>query len=149
MALLDNDRLAHWFLAVLFGWTVCFLIIGYPIFHLGLDIPLMRVAVFVSAACALQLMFVPWLYSARATPQNPNGHVLRRALAVLTWLSSMTLFLFYFVQRGVEHDSAAQAGRFFMLLSLVAVLVLLIFSVAVTRDNIRAFIIRLNIFRTK
>jgi hypothetical protein len=147
--MLNNDRLSNWFLTALCGWTICFLIIGIPIFHLWLHVSTTTIAVFVGIGCASQLVVVPWLYSARATPQNPEGLVTRRTAAVLTWISLMTVLFFCYVQRGWPHDPAANEARVIFSASLVVLLILLSVAVAHSLNVIRALSARSQFFRPK
>jgi hypothetical protein len=97
MALLDNDRLSHWFAGALFTWLVIFLIWGLPVFHLWLKIPTARIAAYTGICCAMQLAITPWLFSARATRQNPKGLVIRRAGVLIVLFSGITLLLLSYI----------------------------------------------------
>jgi len=98
--LLNNDRLSHWCLGVFFSWIVCFLLFGIPLFHLWLRIFNRQDCYFIRHLCGVQLAITPWLYSSRATPQNPDGWLAERAAAVFVWFSLTALLLFYYIQRG-------------------------------------------------
>src|ERR1700687_4693681 len=86
--LFDNDRLSHWFAGALFSWLMMFLLLGLPIFHLWLKIPTPTIAMVTGICCATQLAATPWLFSARATRQNPSGRIARRGIAVAAWFSA-------------------------------------------------------------
>jgi hypothetical protein len=131
------------------GWVLCFLIIGIPILHFGLNLSLMRIAILAAIACASQLMFVPWLYSARATSQNPQGFVLRRAAAVLGWLSLMTLSLFCYLQSTWPDNPRGREARIILSVSLAVIVIFLIAAVAITRDSIRNAITKSRLFSHK
>lgn len=107
--MLNNDRLSHWCVGAVFAWAGAFGLLGLPIFHLWLGVPIKKIAVFSVLACGLQLVFTPWLFSARSTPQNPIGLRLRRGIAVIVWLSLLDLLFSYFVLRNAAPDSDARA----------------------------------------
>jgi hypothetical protein len=125
VALINNDRISHWYLGCLLAWAVCFLFLGIPIFHLGFGSSISKIAISLAICCGAQLAITPWLYSARATPQNPNGFVGRRTAAVFVWCSLTALFLFYYIQRGWPSSQAAQQARIIMSVGLVVFLVIL------------------------
>jgi hypothetical protein len=107
--MLNNDRLSHWCVSAVLAWAAAFGLLGLPIFHLWLAVPINKIAVFSLLACALQLAFTPWLFSARATIQNPAGLLLRRGVAVIVWLSLLGLLFACFVLRDAPSDSGARA----------------------------------------
>jgi hypothetical protein len=45
MALLNSDRLSHWFVGAVLGWAASLLLIYIPIFHWGLGFPNAKIAV--------------------------------------------------------------------------------------------------------
>jgi hypothetical protein len=47
--------------------------------------------------CAIQLAVTPWLFSARATSQNPSGRPAQRAAAVAVLASLMALIFFAYI----------------------------------------------------
>jgi succinate dehydrogenase hydrophobic anchor subunit len=94
MALLDNDRLSHWFAGAVFTWVMIFLIWGVLVFHLWLKVPTATIAEFTGIGFALQLAITPWLFSARATRQNPSGQITQRAAAVTVLLYAEALLFF-------------------------------------------------------
>jgi len=94
---LNNDRLSHWYVGILLSWIVCFLLFGIIIFHLWLGFSIVRIAVSVSICCGVQLIILPWLYSARVTSKNPGGLIGQRTAAVCVWLSLTALLLFYYI----------------------------------------------------
>jgi hypothetical protein len=95
--ILDNDRLSHWFAGAVLGWAVSLPVLWIPIFHLWLGAPIAKVAICAGIACASQLAITPWLFSARATPQNPGGNIARRSVVVIVWISVFCLALFSYV----------------------------------------------------
>ncbi len=101
---LNNNRLSHWLAGALLSWTVMFLLVGLPIFHSWLRIPIARIATFSTICCAIQFAVTPWLFSARATPQNPDGQFTQRAAAVTLLFSLMALLFFYYVRRTWPED---------------------------------------------
>jgi hypothetical protein len=117
--LLNNDRLSHWCLGVFFSWIVCFLLFGIPLFHLWLGFSIAKIAISLGICCGVQLAITPWLYSSRATPQNPDGLVGRRAAAVFVWFSLTALLLFYYIQRGWPSNPTAEQARIIMSVALV------------------------------
>jgi hypothetical protein len=125
MALLNNDRLSHWYVGVFSAWTIFFLLFCIPIFNLGLGFSIIKIAVSTGICCGTQLVVTPWLYYARSTPQNPDGLVGLRTLAVFVWLSLSALLLFYYIQRGWPSNQAAYQARVIMSISLVVVLIIL------------------------
>jgi hypothetical protein len=109
--LLNNDRLSHWLAGAALCWTVCLLLLFIPIFHLLLGFSIAKIVVSAGICCAVQLAATPWLFSARATRQNPSGRIARRAVVVIVWLSLTALLLFYYFQRGWPNNSNAQVFR--------------------------------------
>lgn len=98
--LLNNDRLSHWCVGALLTWALGFLLWGILVFHFWLGVPVAKIAAFTGIGCALQLAITPWLFSARATLQNPTGKVTRRYAAVVVWISLTIVLFVYFIQRG-------------------------------------------------
>lgn len=94
----DNDRLSHWFAGALLSWTVMFSLVALPIFNLWLRVPVARIATFVATCCAIQFAVTPWLFSARATPQNPSGRVTQRAVVVTVLFCLISLLFFHYVR---------------------------------------------------
>lgn len=123
--LLNNDRLFHWFLGGLLSWSICVLILGIPIFHLWLGVSIAKIVVSACICCGVQLGVTPWLYSARATPQNPDGEVGRRTATVFIWISLTTLFLFYYIQRNWPDNAQTHQARIIFSVALPCVLILL------------------------
>jgi heme/copper-type cytochrome/quinol oxidase subunit 2 len=107
----DNDRLSHWFAGAVFGWIGWSLLLFIPIFHLWLRFSIAKILVAVGIGCAIQLAVTPWMFSARATPQNPRGKVARLAAAAIVWLTVWLLLLSYYLQRGWPSSSSAQLFR--------------------------------------
>jgi hypothetical protein len=54
--------------------------------------------------CAVQLAVTPWLFSARATRDNPSGRIAQRAAAVTVLLSAVTLLFFHYLRRSWPDD---------------------------------------------
>jgi hypothetical protein len=102
--LLDNDRLSHWLAGAVLSWLTMFLFGGLLIFHLWLRVPTAKVAMFTGICCAMQLGVTPWLFSARATPENPSGRIARRAAAVTVLFSAITLLFFYYLRLSWPDD---------------------------------------------
>jgi len=102
----DNDRLSYWFAGALLSWLMMFLHLGLPIFHLWLKIPTPTIATVTGICCATQLAVTPWLFSARATRENPNGRFIQRGIAVYAWFSATTLALLYYLRRSFPEDPA-------------------------------------------
>jgi hypothetical protein len=121
--LLNNDRLSHWFLGILLGWGLSVLILGIPIFHFGLGVSIAKIVFSACICCGLQFCVTPWLYSARATAQNPDGLVSRRTKAVFTWISLTTLVLFYFIQRSWPDNAKAHQARVIFSVALPGILI--------------------------
>ena len=109
--LLDNDRLSHWLAGAVLSWTAFLLLLFIPIFHLLLGFPISKIAVSAGICCAVQFAVTPWLFSARATRQNPSGRTVRRAAVVIVWLSLTALLLFYYIQRGWPNNADVQLFR--------------------------------------
>ncbi len=102
----NNDRLSHWCAAGVLGWAVSFVLLGVPVFRLWLGVRTDTIIAFTVLASCLQLVITPWLFSARATPQNPVGRPVKRSAAVIVWISLTALLLAYFVVRGSPDSSA-------------------------------------------
>ncbi len=94
---LDNDRLSHWFAIAALSWTVSLPVLWIPIFHLWLGAPISKIAICVGIACVSQLAVTPWLFSARATPQNPDCNIAMRSSVVIIWISAFCLALFSYI----------------------------------------------------
>jgi hypothetical protein len=92
--LYDNDRLSHWLFGALFGWLFFTLALFIPVFHLWLGIATQKIVVSATIGGLVQLVFTPWLFSARATRQNPGGKIIRRSIAVVLWFTSTSLLFF-------------------------------------------------------
>jgi hypothetical protein len=71
-----------------------FLLFFFPIFHWWLKVSTAKVATLTGLFCAAQLAVTPWLFSARATPQNPSGRPAQRGAAVAVLASLMALLFF-------------------------------------------------------
>jgi hypothetical protein len=82
-----------------------FLLVGLPIFHLWLRVPLPKIAMFAGICCVVQLGVTPWLFSARATCENPSGRVAQRAMAVTVLFSGIALLLFYYLRLSWPDDT--------------------------------------------
>ena len=93
----NNDRLSHWFVGALLTWVMISLLFGFPIFHLWLKFSTGRVAAFMGLCFATQLAVTPWLFSARATAENPEGQVVQRSLAVAAWFAVIGVLFFHFI----------------------------------------------------
>lgn len=122
--LFNNDRLSHWFAGAALTWLAIFLLWALPIFHLWLKVPTTRIAIYTVVCCAMQLAVTPWLFSARATSQNPQGLFGRRAVALIAWFSATALFLFCYIPFTLfgDTDSRMFAGISFVMTILFAVL---------------------------
>ena len=123
--LFNNDRLSHWFLGILLAWALSLLILGIPIFHVWLGVSTATVVFAGCIFCGLQLCVTPWLYSARATAQNPDRLVGRRTKAVRIWISLTTLTLFYFIQRSWPNNAQTHQARIIFSLALPGILIVL------------------------
>ena len=102
--LLDNDRLSHWLAGAVLSWLAIFLLGGLLIFHLWLRVPTPKIAMFTGICCAMQLGVTPWLFSARATRENPSGRIAQRAVAVTVLFSAVSLLFFYYVRLSWPDD---------------------------------------------
>jgi hypothetical protein len=124
--LINKDRLSRWYAIVLLGWTAYFLLLGIPIFHFGLAVPIAKIASFAGIGCAEQLAITPWIFSARATPQNPSGKIARRTAALIVWIILFAFLIFYYFQRGWSSSSPAQPLRGYLFDTLIVVVVVAI-----------------------
>lgn len=100
----DNDRLSHWFAGALLSWVIAFLLLGLLVFHFWLKVPTATIATFAGICCALQMVATPWLFSARATHQNPSGRIAQRAATVIILSSVITLLFFYYLRSSFPED---------------------------------------------
>jgi hypothetical protein len=96
----NNDRLWHWFAVPPLVWLAVFLLVGFPLFHLLLHVPIAKIALCAGIPCAAQLAVTPWLYSARKTPQHPAGRIKQRIVAVTVWITILNFLFFYSIRRG-------------------------------------------------
>jgi hypothetical protein len=53
----------------------------------------------------MQLGVTPWLFAARATRENPGGHVAQRAVAVTVLFSGIALLLFHYLRLSWPDDT--------------------------------------------
>jgi hypothetical protein len=107
----NNDRLSFWLGGTLVAWTVCCLCVFLPVGHFLFGASMGKIVVVASIGCLLQLLFTPWLFSARATAENPEGNVVQRSAAVIGWVTLTALLFFYYLQRGWPRDANAQMFR--------------------------------------
>ena len=107
--MLNNDRVSHWYLGAVLSWAAAFALIGLPIFHFWLMVSIKKIAAFSAFACVLQMAFIPWLFSARATTQNPVGLRLKRTVVVIIWLSLLDLLFNYFALRDASPGLGTKA----------------------------------------
>lgn len=121
MLRLRHDRLSHCFAGSLLGWGAMFLIGGLLVSHLWLKVPIAKIATFMGICCAMQLAVTPWLFSARATPQIPEGRPFRARAAVVVLFSGWSLLFFYYLRRGSPEDLDT---RRFTAIALVGTIVL-------------------------
>jgi len=127
---INNDRLSHWLVGLLFSWGLTFLLLFLPIFHVWLKVPTVKVATLTGLFCAVQLAVTPWLFSARATRQNPRGRPAQRA-AVVAVMASLTALLFFAYIGGLwPRDEGTRA---FASIGLGLTALLVIFLVATRR----------------
>jgi len=94
---LNNDRLSHWLAGAVLAWGTTFLLLFLPAFHFWLKVPTAKVATLTGLFCAVQLAVTPWLFSARATSQNPKGRPAQRSAAVAVMASLMALIFFGYI----------------------------------------------------
>jgi hypothetical protein len=118
--MLDNNRISRWFIGAALSWIGCFLLLFCPIFHLLLGVPISKIAISSAIGCGAQLAFIPWLFSARATPKNPHGDIGRRAVAVIAWITATAILFFYYLQRSWPHSSDDQLFRYCLFGTIVA-----------------------------
>jgi hypothetical protein len=110
--MLNNDRLSHWCAGAVLGWAASFVLLGLPVFHSWLAVPIGTIVAFMVLAACLQLAATPWLFSARATTHNPIGQPVKRTAVVIIWLSLTALLLAYFVLHGAPPNLGARAVFF-------------------------------------
>lgn len=127
---LNNDRLSHWLLGLLFSWGLTLVLLFLPIFHVWLKVPISKVATLAGLFCAVQLAVTPWLFSARATGQNPSGRPAQRAAAVAVMASLMALLFFGYIGALWPRDEGSRA---FTSIGLGLTALLVIFLVATRR----------------
>jgi hypothetical protein len=131
---LNNDRLSHWFAGALFAWGLAFLLLFFPIFHMWLKVPTAKVATLTGLFCAVQMAITPWLFSARATPQNPSGRPAQRAAAVTVLASLMALLFFGYIGGLWPRDEGTREFAFIGL-GLIALLVIFLVARLPPRSN--------------
>ena len=127
---LNNDRLSHWLFGTLFAWGLTFLLLFFPIFHSWLKVPIAKAATLTGSFCVVQLAVTPWLFSARATSQNPSGRPAQRAAAVAVLASLMALIFFAYIGGFWPRD---EGTREFVSIGLGLTAFLVIFLVATRR----------------
>lgn len=109
----------------MFSWGLTFLLLFFPIFHVWLKVPTTKVVTLTGLFCAAQLAITPWLFSARATRQNPSGRPAQRAAAVAVLVSLIALLFFGYIS-GLWPKDAATREFAFIGLALTALLVILL-----------------------
>lgn len=95
-------------LGSLAGWLVVFLLLGFPVFHLALKIPIAKIASYLGACCAVQVVISPWFIYARKIPQRPEGRVTHRLIAVTVFATTISMLLFYCLRRSFPKDPGAR-----------------------------------------
>jgi hypothetical protein len=109
--LFNNDRLSHWCVGAVLGWTISLLLLFIPVFHLLLGFPVTKILISSAIGCAVQLAITPWLFAARATGQNPSGQKARAGVAMIVGYSLTCLLFFYYVQRSWPRDPHSNEFR--------------------------------------
>jgi uncharacterized membrane protein len=127
---LNNDRLSHWLVGTSFAWGLTFLLVFFPIFHSWLNVPTSKVATLTGLFCAVQLAVTPWLFSARATSQNPSGRPAQRAAAIAVLASLMALIFFAYIGGLWPRD---EGTREFVSIGLGLTALLVVFLIATRR----------------
>jgi uncharacterized membrane protein len=127
---LNNDRLSHWLVGTLFAWWLTFLVLFFPIFHTWLNVPTAKVTTLTGLFCAIQLAVTPWLFSARATSQNPSGRPAQRAAAIAVLASLMALIFFAYIGGLWPRD---EGTREFVSIGLGLTTLLVVFLIATRR----------------
>lgn len=131
---LDNEKLSHWLVGVMFAWGLTFLLF-LPMAHLLLKVPTATVATLTALFCAAQLAVTPWLFSARATRQNPSGRPTQRGAAVGVLACLMGVLFFVYIGGLWPKEKAARefasAG-----VALTVLVVILVFAVRRTPKNL-------------
>ena len=127
---LNNDRLSHWLVGTLCAWGLTFLLLFFPILHSWFKVPTAKVATLTGLFCAVQLAVTPWLFSARATSQNPSGRPAQRAAAVAALASLMALIFFAYIGGLWPRD---EGTREFVSIGLGLTALLVMFLVATRR----------------
>jgi hypothetical protein len=84
--------------------------------------------------CAVQMAITPWLFSARATPQNPSGRPAQRAAAVTVLASLMALLFFGYIGGLWPRDEGTREFAFIGL-GLIALLVIFLVARLPPRSN--------------
>lgn len=135
---LDNDRLSHWFVGAALSWLLFFVLVGLLVFHLGLKVPIAPIAAFNGIFCAVQLLVTPWLFSARATPQNPRGNRARITAVVYVWLTvGILLFLYYIRRTWIEDIETRDFTTIAMLMMVpIGILGFIRYRVVLRRQNV-------------
>jgi hypothetical protein len=119
--MLDNNKLSHWFCAGVLGWALYFCFFGIPIFHIWLGASIQKVAICTVLCCALQMLFTPWIFAARPTPQFPTGKIGQRMAASMGWIISTAILLLCCVQYGKAIDQMHLNQRIIMIAGTLAV----------------------------
>jgi len=96
------------FMGSITGWLIVFLVLGFPIFHLGFKVPVARIASYVSICCATQLVITPWLFYARKTPQRPEGRFTHRIIALTAFTTAVSVLFFYYLRRSRPEDPSTR-----------------------------------------
>lgn len=90
------------------GWSVVFLVVGFPIFHLVFKVPIATIASYLGTCCAVQVAISPWLIYARKIPQRPEGRVTHLVIAVTVFVTTISMLFFYYIRRGLPEDPDAR-----------------------------------------
>jgi hypothetical protein len=88
-----------------------FFLFWMPILHFVFRFSIAGIAFCAGSFTVGQLIVTPWLFSSRATGQNPRGQIGRRCLAVGVWLA---LWMELMLLHGLS-DRPSASGRVFLL----------------------------------
>jgi hypothetical protein len=88
------------------GWTMVFLVVGLPIFHLGFKVSIATIASYMGICCAVQLGIVAWLLYVSKQPQRPDNWVVHRTVATTVFVTTVGLLFFYYIRRSRPGDPA-------------------------------------------
>lgn len=108
--IIHADTLFDAYMGVVAAWVAYFLLAGILIFHFAFGFGIDGIAVFAAIGLVVHSSVEPLLFSARRTPQTPNGNYPRSFMAMSIMGALTTCFwAAYLKMTWRQHDPASQS----------------------------------------